>query len=84
MSTEYFIRLERGNAKGVSESVLEGISRAWKLDDAERVHLYDQVRAATEGAHPARRRVPRGHSTQRMIDAITALPTIVQMLTRHS
>jgi len=28
MSTEYYVRLERGNATGVSEAVLEGISRA--------------------------------------------------------
>ena len=28
MSTEYYVRLERGNASGVSEAVLNGISRA--------------------------------------------------------
>ena len=28
MSVEYYIRLERGNATGVSEAVLEGIGRA--------------------------------------------------------
>lgn len=83
MSTEYYIRLERGNAKGVSEAVLEGISQALKLDDAERAHLYDLVRAANEGAKPQRRRsAPRAQhvrpGVQRMIDAMTALPTIVQ------
>jgi transcriptional regulator with XRE-family HTH domain len=83
MSTEYYIRLERGNAKGVSESVLEGISQALKLDDAERVHLYNLVRAANQGTHTARRRSPaRAQQVrpgiQRMIDAMTALPTIVQ------
>ncbi|MDP9696794.1 UNVERIFIED_ORG: transcriptional regulator with XRE-family HTH domain [Arthrobacter globiformis] len=83
MSTEYYIRLERGNAKGVSESVLEGISQALKLDDAEQVHLYDLVRAANEGTHPARRRSPARAQqvrpgVQRMIDAMTALPTVVQ------
>ena len=83
MSTEYYIRLERGNAKGVSESVLEGISQALKLDDAERAHLYDLVRAANEGAKPQRRRsAPRAQhvrpGVQRMLDAMTALPTIVQ------
>jgi transcriptional regulator with XRE-family HTH domain len=83
MSTEYYIRLERGNAKGVSESVLEGISQALKLDDAERAHLYNLVRAANEGTHTARRRSPARAQqiqpgVQRMIDAMTALPTIVQ------
>jgi transcriptional regulator with XRE-family HTH domain len=83
MSTEYYIRLERGNAKGVSGSVLEGISQALKLDEAERVHLYDLVRPANEGAKPARRRSPARvqqvrSGVQRLIDAMTALPTIVQ------
>jgi hypothetical protein len=62
---------------------LEGISQALKLDDAERAHLYDLVRAANEGAQPQRRRsAPRAQhlrpGVQRMIDAMTALPTIVQ------
>ncbi|MFF1255029.1 helix-turn-helix transcriptional regulator [Pseudarthrobacter sp. NPDC058329] len=83
MSTEYYIRLERGNAKGVSESVLEGISQALKLDEAERVHLYNLVRAANEGTHTARRRSPARAQqvrpgVQRMIDMMTALPTMVQ------
>ncbi|MDN4612641.1 helix-turn-helix domain-containing protein [Arthrobacter burdickii] len=82
MSTEYYVRLERGNAKGVSEAVLEGISQALRLDDAERTHLYDLVRTANQGA-PQRRRGPvRAQQVrpgvQRMIDAMTALPTIVQ------
>ena len=58
MSVEYYTRLERGNAKGVSEAVLEGISRALQLDAAEHSHLYDLVRAANEGVHPSRRRGP--------------------------
>jgi transcriptional regulator with XRE-family HTH domain len=83
MSTEYYVRLERGNAKGVSEAVLEGISQALHLDEAERTHLYDLVRTANKGAHAQRR---RGRvraqqvrpAVQQMIDAMTALPTIVQ------
>src|SRR6266542_3118498 len=35
ISAEYYTRLERGNARGVSESVLEGIARALQLDEAE-------------------------------------------------
>ncbi len=83
MSTEYYVRLERGNAKGVSEAVLEGISQALHLDEAEHTHLYDLVRTANKGAHPQRRRGPvRAQqvrpAVQQMIDAMTALPTIVQ------
>lgn len=83
MSVEYYVRLERGNASGVSEAVLEGISRALKLDDAERSHLYDLVRAANQGAHPQRRRgrakvqqVRPG--TQQLLDAMEGVPALVQ------
>src|SRR5258705_8827152 len=47
ISVEYYTRLERGNTRGVSEDVLEGIARALQLDEAERAHLFDLVRAAS-------------------------------------
>jgi transcriptional regulator with XRE-family HTH domain len=83
MSVEYYVRLERGNAKGVSEAVLEGISRALQLDDAERTHLYDLTRAANEGNHPQRRRgTTRPQqirpSLQQLIDAMTDVPVFIQ------
>src|SRR3954462_7132512 len=46
ISSEYYTRLERGNATGVSESVFEGIAQALQLDEAERVHLNDLLRGA--------------------------------------
>lgn len=83
MSVEYYVRLERGNATGVSEAVLEGISRALHLDDAERSHLYDLVRAANDGAQPSRRR-PRPRlqtvrpGVQQLLDAMDDVPAFVQ------
>lgn len=82
MSPEYYKRLERGNAKGVSDAVLEGISRALQLDEAEHSHLYDLVRAANTGAHPQRRRPARSSqitpALQQTIDAMTTVPVYVQ------
>ena len=83
MSVEYYVRFERGNARGVSEAVLEGISRALQLDDAERTHLYDLVRAANEGAHPQRRRGPSKApqvrpSLQQLLDAMADVPALVE------
>ena len=83
MSTEYYVRLERGNAKGVSDAVLEGISRALQLSEAERAHLYNLVRAANIGARPQRRRAPARAAgvrpgVQQLIEAMTQQPTIVQ------
>jgi len=83
MSVEYYVRLERGNATGVSEAVLEGISRALQLGEAERSHLYDLVRTANAGARPQRRRgQARAQqvraSVQQTIDAMTNVPVFVQ------
>ena len=55
ISVEYYTRLERGNTDGVSDDVLEGIARALQLDEAERAHLFDLVRAATTTTAPRRR-----------------------------
>jgi transcriptional regulator with XRE-family HTH domain len=38
ISVEYYTRLERGSATGISESVLDGVATALRLDDAEREH----------------------------------------------
>src|SRR5580704_3412775 len=55
MSVEYYSRLERGNLAGVSEEVIEALSRALELDEAERAHLYYLVRAAAARPTPRRR-----------------------------
>lgn len=68
ISVEYYTRLERGNARGVSESVLEGIARALQLDEAERAHLFDLVRAANATGHS-----PRRPAQQRVRPAIEML-----------
>src|SRR5579864_3332853 len=45
VSVDYYTRLERGNAGGVSEAVLEALVRALQLDDIERAHLFHLARA---------------------------------------
>ena len=66
VSVDYYIRMERGNARGVSDSVLENLARALHLDDAERAHLYDLVHAANTGPRaprrPARQQVRPGRA----------------------
>lgn len=83
VSVEYYVKLERGNAAGVSEAVLDGICRALQLSEAERTHLYGLVRAANDGAQPNRRR-PRPRmqqvrpGVQQLLDAMRDVPAIVQ------
>jgi transcriptional regulator with XRE-family HTH domain len=83
ISVEYYVRFERGNAKGVSEAVLQGISRALQLDEAEQSHLFDLVRSANEGIHPrpGRRILKEQEVTpalQQLLDAMHDVPAIVQ------
>jgi hypothetical protein len=40
VSLDYYKRLERGNLRGASDSVLNAIARALQLDDVEREHLF--------------------------------------------
>src|SRR5438552_7118873 len=57
VSVPYYTRIERGDMKGVSDSVLEALARALQLDEAERAHLFDLARAAQPTV--ARPRRPR-------------------------
>ncbi len=80
ISVEYYTRLERGNANGVSEDVLEGIARALQLDEAERAHLFDLVRASNT-TRPARRRPTQERvrpTVQRILDAMPEVPAYVR------
>jgi transcriptional regulator with XRE-family HTH domain len=78
VSVEYYKRLERGKASGVSELVLEALARALQLDDAERAHLFDLARAASpvvpKPRRPVRQRVRP--VVQRILDQIGAPATV--------
>jgi hypothetical protein len=54
VSFDYYARLERGNLSGVSDSVLEALARALRLDEAERQHLFDLAKAASVPASRSR------------------------------
>jgi hypothetical protein len=73
-------RLERGDARGVSEDVLDGIARALQLDDVERAHLTDLVRTAN-AIRPARRWPTQQRvrpSVQRLLDSMTGAAAFVR------
>ena len=80
VSVDYYTKMERGNLRGVSESVLEALARGLQLDEAERAHLFDLARAA--GPTPPARRRPGKHrvrpGVQRILDALTGAPALVQ------
>lgn len=74
ISVEYLTQLERGNAAGASESVLDALARALQLDDAERTHLFDLARAiAGPRGTPRRGRSALVRpSIQRILDALAS------------
>ncbi|MFJ4831958.1 helix-turn-helix domain-containing protein [Streptomyces sp. NPDC088747] len=78
ISVEYYIRLERGDATGVSESVLDGINHALQLNEAERAHLRDLLNAgvarrpSSPAAHPALRA-----PVQRILDSMATTAAVV-------
>ncbi len=76
VSVDYYIRLERGDARGASEEVLDGVARALQLDDAERAHLRDLLRSSDiativrpEGVRPEVRLI---------VDAMVGMPAMVR------
>jgi transcriptional regulator with XRE-family HTH domain len=79
VSVEYYRRLERGNVAGVSDSLLEALAGALRLNDAERAHLYDLARAVSPVA-PKRRRVAsqRVRPVVQRVIAAMATPAIVR------
>ena len=79
ISVEYYTRLERGNARGVSDDVLEAVSRALQLDDAERAHLLDLVRTVNDQPPPRRSAAPPRvrPSIQRVVDALSDVAAFV-------
>ena len=79
ISVEWYTRLERGYGSGVSEDVLDSVSAALQLDEAERAHLGDLVRTAN-AERPARRASTPQRvrpSVARVVDAMVEIPAYV-------
>jgi transcriptional regulator with XRE-family HTH domain len=81
VSTDYYTRLERGSARGVSDAVLDAVAAALQLDTAERAHLMDLARTATT---PPRRRPlrpapqPVRPGVLRLLEAMSEAVALVQ------
>lgn len=81
VSPQYYVRMERGDATGVSEGVIDGLAHALHLDDAERAHLLDLFRTAgtpSRAARSPRSTTDRIRPTiQRLLDEMPAVPAVV-------
>ncbi|WP_202869469.1 helix-turn-helix transcriptional regulator [Kribbella caucasensis] len=80
VSTDWYVRLEKGHISGVSEDVLDAVARALRLTEAERTYLFDLARAAKPVGRAARRRrrAELPPSVQWMLDSITSAAALVR------
>ena len=59
VSVEYLTKLERGNATGVSDAVLQAVAQALQLDPAETSHLFGLARSARTASGSRRRQLAK-------------------------
>jgi transcriptional regulator with XRE-family HTH domain len=79
VSTEWYIRLEKGHISGVSDDVLDAVARALRLDEAERLHLFDLARAAKPARVPRRKTQPAVRpSVLRILESMASTPAFVR------
>jgi len=82
VSVDYYARLERGQLGGVSDSVLDALANALRLDEAERQHLRDLARAAAVPERTLRSRQPKPKavrpSVRALLDGMTGVPAYVR------
>ena len=79
VSVDYYVRLERGNLAGASDSVLDSLANTLRLDEAEREYLYDLARTAGPGAKRRTRPTTTVRpAVQQVLDAIGDAPAWVR------
>lgn len=82
VSVDYYARLERGLLGGVSDSVLDAIADALRLDEAERQHLRDLAAAAAVPERKLRTRTPKvptvRPSVLAVLNGMTGIPAYVR------
>ena len=80
VSVEYYTRLERGRASGVSDSVLDSIGSVLQLDDVEQSHLRRLIRGASADAAVQGRPAPQElrPSLHYLLDAIEGAPAFIR------
>jgi transcriptional regulator with XRE-family HTH domain len=79
VSVDYYVRLERGNLGGASDSVLDALATTLQLDDAERQYLHDLARASGPGlARTPKPRTAVRPAVQQVLDAFSDAPAWVR------
>ena len=82
ISLEYYIRIERGTATGVSETIIDAIAAALQLSEAERTHLFDLMRAEHRTA-PRRRSTPKRRVREPVVNLLDGMPRTPAVVHNH-
>jgi transcriptional regulator with XRE-family HTH domain len=81
VSVDYYVRLERGRDVNVSEAVLDAITRALRLDDIERSHLFALARHARHARSRSRSRPLPPQRVRpglyRILETLTETPALI-------
>ncbi len=79
VSVDYYVRMERGNLSGASDSVLGSLARALQLDEVEQEYLFDLARQSPTPGPRTRAAAPKLRPViQQVLDAITDAPAWVR------
>ncbi|NYF12483.1 transcriptional regulator with XRE-family HTH domain [Pseudoclavibacter sp. JAI123] len=80
VSVDYYVRLERGNLSGASESVLDAIASTLQLDEAEREHLFNLARASAPSRRASKKQTggELRPAVRQMLDAFSEAPAWVR------
>ncbi|GGP81377.1 helix-turn-helix transcriptional regulator [Saccharothrix coeruleofusca] len=82
VSVDWYTRLEKGHISGVSQEVLEAVARVLRLDDEERVYLFDLAHAARPARRTPAAAAPLPPNVQWLLDSMT-LSTAMVTNERH-
>ncbi|MFI5529545.1 helix-turn-helix transcriptional regulator [Kitasatospora sp. NPDC051853] len=74
VSVDYYVRFEQGRAENVSDTVIDAVATALRLDQFERQHLLHLVRPDHTGARPAQQVRP---GLRRLLDSMPDTPAFV-------
>src|SRR3954447_1754652 len=80
VSVDYYVRMERGGLAGASESVLNALADALRLDEAERTHLFSLARESGRRDDGRKRHAPASVPPviQQVLDAVVDAPAWVR------
>jgi len=77
ISINYYTRLEQGQSGQASDSIIESLARALRLDDDERAHLFALSRPAPAKRHRSARAEAASPGAIRLVESMPDVPAVL-------